>query len=132
MSSSLRYCNQSAEHSISPLIAPLGSHANLTAAQWAVSDGVLLVTFLQEHHAALGDGGNFKMATFQAAVTILKVRNATGGLKTAKACQNKWASVCIYFPIILIVFSDSFVAVTHFLGHSSHLQPHRMELVQQK
>ena len=61
---------------------------NLTAAQWVVTDEVLLVTFLQEHRAASGDGGNFKMATFQAAVTILKARHTTGGLKTAKTCQN--------------------------------------------
>ena len=67
--------------------------ANLTSTQWTLSDEKLLVTFLHEHQAASGDGGNFKTATFQAAAVVLEAECTSGGLKTVKACQNKWASV---------------------------------------
>jgi hypothetical protein len=75
--------------------------ANPTATQWTLSDEKLLVSFLHEHCAASGDGGNFKMTTFQSAAAVLEAEHTTGGLKTVKACQNKWALVCLFYLILI-------------------------------
>src|ERR1700677_94555 len=93
--------------------------ANLTAAQWmswTSSDEQVLVNFLHDHRAASGDGANFKMATFQAAAAILEAGCTTGGPKTAKACQNKWASVCLLYFI-----SKSFL--TMFCSNAARFGP---------
>jgi hypothetical protein len=74
--------------------------ANPTITKWTLSDEKLLVSFLHEHCAASGDGGNFKMATFQSAAAVLKAEHMSGP-KTAKACQNKWVSVCSFYLIPL-------------------------------
>ena len=76
-----------------------------TAAHWTLSDEKLLVNFLHEHRSASGDGGNFKMASFQAAAAILEAARTTGGPKTAKTCQNKWIAVCS-FSLTLVLFSQ--------------------------
>ena len=39
--------------------------ASAIAAQWTLSDEKLLVSFLDGHSSASGDGGNFKIASFQ-------------------------------------------------------------------
>ncbi|KAN0141121.1 hypothetical protein V8E53_000877 [Lactarius tabidus] len=81
--------------------------ANPTATQWTLSDEKLLVSFLHEHRAASGDGGNFKMTTFQSAAAVLEAERTTGGLKTAKACQNKWASQRRVFRAIQAIISHT-------------------------
>jgi hypothetical protein len=105
--------------------------ANFTAAQWTRSDERLLVDYLHGHRAASGDRGNFKMATFQAAATVVEAKCMIGGLKTAKACQNKWAVVCPHL-LFLFLFSQPFIALSCVSCHSGYHQPHGLELVQQK
>ena len=102
--------------------------ASAIAAQWTLSDEKLLVSFLDGHSSASGDGGNFKIASFQVAAVILEAAWTTGGPKTAKTCQNKWVVVCplhLTFSSILIAF----IAMLCVPCHPGHHQPHWMELV---
>ena len=66
---------------------------------WTVEDEVVLIDFLLLHAAAGGDGGNFKMVTFNAAAPVIDAKRAKGGPKTAKACQNKYNSV---YPTVFL------------------------------
>ena len=50
--------------------------AKNSAASWTTQDEVNLLNFLVEHASAAGDGGNFKSATFQAAMAVLNQKPA--------------------------------------------------------
>lgn len=67
--------------------------AKNSAASWTTQDEVNLLNFLAEHASAAGDGGNFKSATFQAAMAVLNQKPAKGCVKTWKACANKYGAV---------------------------------------
>ena len=62
-------------------------------ALWTTTDEDELITFLVEHKAAAGDGGNFKKTTWTAASEHLKQFTMKGGVKTAEACKSKWSRV---------------------------------------
>ncbi|KAH9172560.1 hypothetical protein EDB89DRAFT_1964914, partial [Lactarius sanguifluus] len=81
--------------------------ATPTTTQWTLSDEKLLVGFLHEHRAASGDGGNFKMATFQAAAAIVEAKRTIGGPKTMKACQNKWAALRRMFRAVQAIINHT-------------------------
>ena len=77
--------------------------ASAPTAQWTLSNEKHLVSYLHEHDSL--ETGNFKMATFQAAATVLKVAHTTGGPKTTKTCQT---SGLLYVPciLLLVIFSQ--------------------------
>jgi len=63
------------------------------SAIWTLAEETALVDFLVDNKAEAGDGGNFKKATFQRAMTSIAHLHERGAPKTVKSCQNKWASV---------------------------------------
>ncbi|KAF8952273.1 hypothetical protein BDZ97DRAFT_1682107 [Flammula alnicola] len=77
------------------------------AAQWTTEDEVIFIDFLLLHAAAAGDGGNFKMVTFNAAAPVIEVKRVKGGPKTAKACQNKYNSLRRTFRAIQAIKNRS-------------------------
>lgn len=80
---------------VSPLrnLSSLIHMAKDNPAHWTAEDEVVLIDFLLTHAAAAGDGGNFKMVTFNAAAPVVDAKRVKGGPKTAKACQNKYNAV---------------------------------------
>ncbi|KAF8964770.1 hypothetical protein BDZ97DRAFT_1918729 [Flammula alnicola] len=77
------------------------------AAQWTTEDEVTFIDFLLLHAAAAGDGGNFKMVTFNAAAPVVEAKRVKGGPKTAKACQNKYNSLRRTFRAIQAIKNRS-------------------------
>jgi hypothetical protein len=75
-----------------------------SAASWTTQDKLDLLNFLAEHASAAGDGGNFKSTTFQAATAVLNQNPVKGGVKTWKACSNKYSAVS--FVVYLQIFGQ--------------------------
>jgi hypothetical protein len=63
-------------------------------ATWLPSDERVLINFLLEHKAEVGDGANFKTSIWNEAAAMFELIPRTGGPKTANSCKNKWAKVC--------------------------------------
>jgi hypothetical protein len=89
-------------------------------AQWTAEDEVILIDFLLLHAAAAGDGGNFKMVTFNGAAPVVDAKRAKGGPKTGKACQNKYNSVCSNILHVLKCAELLLIASPNFSCHTSH------------
>ncbi|KDQ55056.1 hypothetical protein JAAARDRAFT_195937 [Jaapia argillacea MUCL 33604] len=68
------------------------SKACKPAAIWTQAEETALITYLAEHLSKAGDGVNFKTATYNGAVSILKEKfhEQRGGEKTSSTCKTKW------------------------------------------
>jgi len=71
------------------------------SAIWTPAEETALVDFLVDNKAEAGDGGNFKKATFQRAANNVAPLRECGAAKTVKSCQNKWASVILFYSVVL-------------------------------
>ncbi|KAJ7504921.1 hypothetical protein B0H11DRAFT_1660568, partial [Mycena galericulata] len=67
---------------------------------WTDADVIAFLDFLISKIASAGDGGNYKMTTFNAAKDVLNKIRTRGGLKTAKSCQGKYKALRKTFGII--------------------------------
>ncbi|KAF8155441.1 hypothetical protein B0H34DRAFT_798629 [Crassisporium funariophilum] len=76
-------------------------------AVWTSAKETAYVDFLVDHVAEAGNGGNFKMAMFQRAVSHLAPLIERGAVKTVKTCQNKWTAFCKINRIIRAIQSVS-------------------------
>ncbi|KAF8157938.1 hypothetical protein B0H34DRAFT_797371 [Crassisporium funariophilum] len=78
-----------------------------TGAVWTSAKETAYVDFLVHHVAEAGNGGNFKTATFQQAVSHLAPLIERGTVKTMKTCWNKWTAFCKICCIIHAIQSVS-------------------------
>ncbi|KAG6882130.1 hypothetical protein C0992_012657, partial [Termitomyces sp. T32_za158] len=81
--------------------------ASVSKASWDLADEKKLIEFFFEHRASAGDGGSFRRSFFQEISNILTSLCIKGGLKTVKACQNKWNSLKQTYRVILALQSVS-------------------------
>ncbi|KAJ6580648.1 hypothetical protein B0H19DRAFT_1328687 [Mycena capillaripes] len=76
----------------SSLYLPLDKNPDANAA-WTDADVLAFLDFLVSKISAAGEGGNFKMTTFNAAKDVMNKIRTRGGLKTAKSCHGKYKAV---------------------------------------
>ncbi|KAJ6537448.1 hypothetical protein DFH09DRAFT_861195, partial [Mycena vulgaris] len=76
-------------------------------AHWSDADEDRLLKFLVEQKAAAGDGCNFPMKIFNAAVPLINEHLTRGGPKTAKSCQGKFSGCKKIFRVIQDVQKQS-------------------------
>jgi len=69
-------------------------------AVWIPSEETSFINFLLDNKSEAGDGGNFKTATYQWAVTHITPLHEKGIAKTVKACRNKWSAVSILALVV--------------------------------
>jgi hypothetical protein len=62
-------------------------------AQWNENEVTALVDYLFLHKSEAGEGGSFKMATFNAAAASIVSHHTHGPAKTGLMCKTKWTSV---------------------------------------
>ncbi len=73
-------------------------------AVWTPAQEQRLLAFLMKHKSEAGDGGLFKMTTYNTAATYLNNKKYTGATKTGEICKNKYNRVsctpayCILTP----------------------------------
>ena len=68
-------------------------------AQWNEEETKALLTYLAEHKSEIGDGGMYKMVTFNAVASEIAKYHTSGPVKTGKMCKTKWRAVFIYLFI---------------------------------
>jgi len=61
------------------------------SANWDEGDEEVLIEFLKGSLGAAGDGANFKLTIWTAAAEHMVPFTTEGGVKTAKACKNKFS-----------------------------------------
>ena len=66
-------------------------------AQWNEEETKALVTYLAEHKSEMGDGGMYKMGTFNAVANEIAKHHTSGPAKTGKMCKTKWRAVFFIF-----------------------------------
>ncbi|RDX45603.1 hypothetical protein OH76DRAFT_1333850, partial [Lentinus brumalis] len=66
-------------------------------AVWTPAQEQRLLAFLTKHKSEAGDGGLFKMTTYNAAATYLNNKKYTGATKTGEICKNKYNRLRSYF-----------------------------------
>jgi hypothetical protein len=69
-------------------------------ANWNDAEITALIDYLIEHIAEVGDGGNFKKATFTGALGAVGPHHSAGPQKTASMCKSKYQSVSWVYPMI--------------------------------
>jgi hypothetical protein len=52
--------------------------------------------YLLEHKSEMGDGGSYKMGTFNAAANRIARHHTLGPVKTGKMCEGKWQAAIVY------------------------------------
>jgi len=62
-------------------------------AQWNDEETKALVAYLLAHKSEMGDGGTYKMETFNAAANAIAMHHTLGPEKTGKRCKTKWRAV---------------------------------------
>ncbi|KAJ7478475.1 hypothetical protein FB451DRAFT_1365977 [Mycena latifolia] len=67
---------------------------------WTDPDIKFFLEFLIENIASVGDGGNFKMPIFTRAYPKVNEIRTLGGLKSAKSCHGKYASLRATFAVV--------------------------------
>ena len=60
------------------------------SAQWNEVETAALLDYLVEHKSEIGDGGMFKMGTFNAAANAITEHHTLGPVKTGNMCKTKW------------------------------------------
>src|ERR1700730_10197888 len=71
------------------------------SAQWNEAENAALLDYLVEHKSEIGDGGMFKMGTFNATAHAIAEHHTLGPVKTGSMCKTKWRTVHILFIYIL-------------------------------
>ena len=61
--------------------------------QWNKEETKVLLTYLVEHKSEIGDGGMYKMVTFNAVASEITKYYTSGPVKTGKKCKTKWRTV---------------------------------------
>ena len=69
--------------------------------QWNEAENAALLDYLVEHKSEIGDGGMFKMGTFNAAAHVIAGHHTLSPVKTGSMCKTKWRTVHILFIYIL-------------------------------
>ena len=69
-----------------------------------------LIDYLHDHWAEAGDGGNFKVPTFNAAAEHLAPLLTQGGKKIGTMCKTKWVSVWVFHQFVIIQTNMDFLA----------------------
>ena len=69
-------------------------------AQWNDTEVSALIDYLYEHRSEVGDAGNFKSATLNAAANYIGPHLTQGPAKTGKMCGTKWSSVRLLLNLI--------------------------------
>jgi hypothetical protein len=69
-------------------------------ANWNNAEITALIDYLVKHIAEVGDGGNFKKATFAGALRAVGPHHSAGPQKTASMCKSKYQSVNWVYPMI--------------------------------
>jgi hypothetical protein len=64
-------------------------------AQWNEEETKALLNYLLEHKSEIGNGGMFKMGTYNAVATEIVWLHTSGPAKTGKMCKGKWRTVII-------------------------------------
>ncbi|KXN92876.1 hypothetical protein AN958_07130 [Leucoagaricus sp. SymC.cos] len=72
----------------------------MTNTSWSSAEETALVDFLVDHKSAAGDGGNFKLATFQQAIAVVAAQGRSGKPKNVKSLQNKWGQIFRSFSVL--------------------------------
>src|SRR5882762_7510453 len=62
-------------------------------AQWNDEETKALVAYLLAHKSEMGDGGTYKMGTFNATANAIAIHHTLGPEKTGKRCKTKWRAV---------------------------------------
>ena len=62
-------------------------------AQWNKAETKALMAYFLQHKSEIGEGGMFKMGTFNAAATEITKHHTSGPVKTGKKCKTKWQTV---------------------------------------
>jgi hypothetical protein len=62
-------------------------------AQWVLPEETSFIQYLVDNFSEAGDGGNFKMPTFEAAAMHIAPLHQRGAAKTGKMCQTKYTAV---------------------------------------
>jgi len=67
-------------------------------AHWNEPEVTAFIDYLYNHRpgAEIGDAGNFRLTTYNAAVDHIVPYHSSGPKKTGKMCKTKWSSVCYY------------------------------------
>lgn len=65
-------------------------------AYWNEDEIRNLIDYLYQQRSAVGEGGNFRMATYNAAAEHISSYHSQGPRKTGKMCKTKWVSVCYH------------------------------------
>jgi hypothetical protein len=63
-------------------------------AHWNELEVSALVDYFYQHRSQVGEWGNFRAKTYDAAAEHIASHLSQGPKKTGKMCKKKWASVC--------------------------------------
>jgi hypothetical protein len=69
-------------------------------ANWNNAEITALINYLVKHIAEVGDGENFKKATFTRALGAVGPHHSAGPQKTALMCKSKYQLVSWVYPMI--------------------------------
>ncbi|KAK7012648.1 hypothetical protein R3P38DRAFT_2469036, partial [Favolaschia claudopus] len=72
-------------------------------AVWLLQDQENLLSYLVDHVADAGDGGNFRAATFRGAAIYMESSRTKGGPKTAKSCESKYRELRKLWKLVRII-----------------------------
>jgi hypothetical protein len=65
-------------------------------AHWNELEVRNMIDYLYEQRSRVGEGGNFKMTTYNATAEHIALHHSQGPRKTGKMCKMKWVSVCYH------------------------------------
>lgn len=77
--------------------------ATVEPCSWTTEDETCFLDALFEIKAEAGDGMSFKMTSFNAVALLVDKGRVKGGVKTGKACQNKWTTVRLWCSLSLYI-----------------------------
>lgn len=83
------------------LMATTPTATSSAKAYWNDKEIAAFIDYLHDHKAEAGDGGNFKISTFNRAAEHLAPLLTQGGKKTSAMCKTKWASASQYLILFL-------------------------------
>jgi hypothetical protein len=87
-------------------------------AVWTSAEEAALVDYLVDNRAEAGDGGSFKIPTFQQALPHLTHLHKSGPIKTAKICKNKYNVVC-FLAFLVVRWLINNLVVPQTVSHHS-------------
>ena len=84
-------------------------------AHWNEPEVTAFIDYLYNHWpgAEIGDAGNFRLTTYNAAVDHIVPYHSSGPKKTGKMCKTKWSSVCYYCWLFIHTNWSVFLQIKH-------------------